>query len=70
MELRYTPTGRTIAQAVSRRPLTAEAWASPCGICGGQSRIEISISPSSSVSPVNIIPPWLSILIYHLGYEQ
>jgi hypothetical protein len=20
--------------------------------------------------PVNIIPPWLSILIYHLGHEQ
>jgi hypothetical protein len=31
--------GRAIAQAVSHRPLTAEAlvraWVSPCGICGG-----------------------------------
>jgi hypothetical protein len=30
-----------MAQAVSRLPLTAEAWVrsrvSPCGICGGQS---------------------------------
>jgi hypothetical protein len=31
--------GHTLAQAVSRRPLTPEAWVrvqiSPCGICGG-----------------------------------
>jgi hypothetical protein len=27
-------------------------------------------SPSSSVSPVNIIPPSFSILIYHPGDEQ
>jgi hypothetical protein len=26
-----------MCQAVSRRPLTAEARVSPCGICGGQS---------------------------------
>jgi hypothetical protein len=33
--------GRAMAQAVSRRPLNAEAWFSarvnPCAICGGQS---------------------------------
>jgi hypothetical protein len=33
--------GHVMAQAVSRRPLTAEAqvhaWVNPCGICGGQS---------------------------------
>jgi hypothetical protein len=32
-------TGAAMAQAVSRQPLTAEAWVrlqvSPCGICGG-----------------------------------
>jgi hypothetical protein len=31
--------GRDMAQAVSRRPLTAEArvraWVDPCGTCGG-----------------------------------
>jgi hypothetical protein len=31
--LRYS-IGRAMAQAVSRRPLTDEARASPCGICG------------------------------------
>jgi hypothetical protein len=29
--------GCAMAQVVSRRPLTAQAWASPRGICGGQS---------------------------------
>jgi hypothetical protein len=33
-----------MAQVVSRRPLTAEAWVhalvSPCGICGGQVALE------------------------------
>jgi hypothetical protein len=42
-----------MAQAVSRRPVTAEervrARVSPCGICGGQSRTGIKCSPSSSV---------------------
>jgi hypothetical protein len=31
--------GRAMAQAVSRRPLTAETRVSPCGICGGQSAL-------------------------------
>jgi hypothetical protein len=48
----------------------AEAQVSQCGIRGGQSGTETRISPSSSFSPVNIIPPWLSILMYHLGDEQ
>jgi hypothetical protein len=47
--------GRAMAQAVSRRPLTAEARVrsrvSPCVICGGQSGTGTSFSPSTSVFP-------------------
>jgi hypothetical protein len=47
--------GRAMAQAVSRRPPTAEARVrsrvSPCGICGGQSGIWTGFSPSTSVFP-------------------
>jgi hypothetical protein len=42
-----------MAQAISRRPLTAEARVrvrvKPCGVCGGKSGTEIGFSPSSSV---------------------
>jgi hypothetical protein len=59
--------GRAMAQVVSRRPLTKEACVrarvNPCGICGEQSVTGTGFSPSSSVSPVNIIPPSLSKLI-------
>jgi hypothetical protein len=45
--------GRAMAQAVSRRPLTAEARVrsrvSPCGLCGGQSGTGTGFSPSTSV---------------------
>jgi hypothetical protein len=45
--------GRAMAQAVSRRPLTAEAWVrswvSACGISGGQSGTGTGLSPSTSV---------------------
>jgi hypothetical protein len=51
--------GRAMAQAVSRRPPTAEArvrsWVSPRGICGGQS----GTGPEFFGSPVNFIPPVL-----------
>jgi hypothetical protein len=47
--------GRAMAQAVSHRPLTAEARVrarvNPCGICGGQSGTGIGFSPSSSFFP-------------------
>jgi hypothetical protein len=47
--------GRAMAQAVSRRPPTAEARfrsrVSPCGICGGQSGTGRGFSPSTSVFP-------------------
>jgi hypothetical protein len=44
-----------MAQAVSRRPVTAEARfrsrVSPCEICGGQSGTGIGFPPSTSVFP-------------------
>jgi hypothetical protein len=60
--------GRAMDQAVSRRPLTAEAWVparvSPCGICGGQNGTGSGFSPSSSVFPCrhhSTIAPYSSI---------
>jgi hypothetical protein len=60
-----------MAQAVSR--LTAESRVSfrlsPCGICDGRAAVEHVFSSFLFFS-VNIIPLWLSILIYHLGDRQ
>jgi hypothetical protein len=64
-----------MAQAVSRRPLAAEArvraQVSPCGVGGRQSGTEIGFSPNS-VFPFNFIPLCPSTLtdLYHLQYEQ
>jgi hypothetical protein len=47
--------GLAMAEAVSRRPLTAEArvrsLVGSCGICGGQSGTRTGFSASTSVSP-------------------
>jgi hypothetical protein len=40
-----------MAQAVSRRPLIAEARVGSCGICGGQSGTGTDFSPTTSVLP-------------------
>jgi hypothetical protein len=54
-ELHMLLKGRAMVQAVSRRPLTAEARVRsrvcPCGIYGGQSGTGTGFSPSTSVSP-------------------
>jgi hypothetical protein len=53
LESRLFKARRAMAQAVSRRPLTAEsqvrARVNPCGICGGQSGTGTGFSQSSSV---------------------
>jgi hypothetical protein len=52
-----------MAQAVNRRPLTAEAQfrsqTSSCEVFVGHVGAVTGFSPSTSVSPVSIIPPML-----------
>jgi hypothetical protein len=57
-----------MAQMVGCWPVTTEGQVTLFGICGGQ--IDIGTGFSQSSSPVNIIPSWFSILMYHLGDEQ
>jgi hypothetical protein len=67
---------RDIAQAVSRRPLTAEAriraQVSSCGICDGRSGSDTGFVCEFLVFLVNVILPWLYILrlYHHLGDKQ
>jgi hypothetical protein len=59
----HMPADRSMAQEVSRRPLTSEARVrsqfSLCGICGGQSGTGTGLSSSTSLFSVSIIPPSL-----------
>jgi hypothetical protein len=55
LDFRWCNWGRVMAQALSHRPLTAEAWirswVGPYGIFGGQSGTGTRLSPSTSVFP-------------------
>jgi hypothetical protein len=70
--LEITEFGHAMAQAV--RLLTADARLDArvitCEICCGQSGSGTGFSPSYRFSPVSIIPPCLSILVYHLEDEK
>jgi hypothetical protein len=63
---------RSMAQVVSRRPLTAEAWVraqvDPCEICGGQIGTGAGFSPSFFFRCH--IPPSLSELISSAGINN
>jgi hypothetical protein len=63
-----------MAQAVIRRPLTTKIQVrdrvSPRGIRGRKVALGEALIRLLRISPVNIIPPWLSIPIYRLGDEQ
>ena len=67
----YSGLGKATSQAVSRRHLSAEfrvrSQNSPCGICGGRSGTRPDVPPSTSVSPVSIIPPMLHIFLHHVA---
>jgi hypothetical protein len=65
---KYFLIGPAMIQAINRRPVVVEVWVcarvSICGTFGKQSGTGTDFSQISSVSPVNIIPPWLSMPIY------
>jgi hypothetical protein len=60
-----------MAQAVSRRLLTLEAGFAPGSVHVGFMVDKVALGHVFLLvlrfSPVNIIPPWLSILIYYLA---
>jgi hypothetical protein len=70
---RIVTQGRAMAQAVSRRSLTAEARVrsrvSPFGICGGQSGTGAGFSRVLRFSPVNFIPPVLHYMEKRNNYH-
>jgi hypothetical protein len=72
--IRKFGSGRAMAQAVSRRPLTAEdrvrARVNPCGICGGQSDTGTGIFPKSFGFLLSVSFHRDSPYSYHLGDEQ
>jgi hypothetical protein len=59
----------SMAQAVSRRPLTAEVRVrsqnNPCRICGGQSDGGTGFCSSASISPCSMMLHTLSLTHYH-----
>jgi hypothetical protein len=63
-----------MAQTVSCRAVTARPAFAPglvhVGFVVGQSGTGTVFSPSSLVSSVNTIPPWLCILVHNVGEEQ
>jgi hypothetical protein len=64
----HSASSRTVSW---RSVLTAEAWDSPCGVCAEQDGTGTDFFRVIRFSPVNIIPPWPSILTYHnMGDEQ
>jgi hypothetical protein len=60
-------------KVVSHWPFTSEARVrasvSPCGNYGGQNYTGTGFPRSSSVFPVNIIPPWFHLHIYLGGWR-
>jgi hypothetical protein len=63
-----------MAQTVSRRPFPTKDRVRPGSIRVGFAVDRVAMGqvffPSFSVFSVNIIPPWLSMVIYRLGHEQ
>jgi hypothetical protein len=56
-------------QAVSRRRLNTEAGSVRVGFVVDKVALGQVFLRLLRFSPVNIIPPWLSMFIYHLGDE-